>query len=88
MSGLATRASPAAELPPTSGTNESEEQTEEEEVDGEGIKAPLELLIEVKRLISVICSSITQIPADRSTECFIQALKKNLHCFVNSFGCN
>lgn len=50
MSGGKTRASPAAEPPPTYRTNEKEEQCEkeEEEVDGKDIKAPLELVIEVK----------------------------------------
>lgn len=48
MSGGETRASPAVEPPPTYGTNENEEQREEEEVDGKAIKAPLELVIEVK----------------------------------------
>lgn len=49
-----THAAPAAEPPPTCETNEEEEHTEEEEeVDGKVIKAPLELVIEVTRLISV-----------------------------------
>lgn len=50
MSGGETRASPAAGSPPTYGTNENAEQCEEEEkkVDGKDIKAPLELIIEVK----------------------------------------
>ncbi|XP_075875836.1 glutamate-rich protein 2 isoform X2 [Nelusetta ayraudi] len=47
VAGGATCASPAAEPPPTFGTNENEEQSEEEEeVDGKDIKAPLELVIE------------------------------------------
>lgn len=59
MSGGATCASPAAEPPPTFGTNENEEQSEEEEeVDGKDIKAPLELVIEVKRrIIGISCIS-------------------------------
>lgn len=53
MPGGATHAAPAAEPPPTRESNEEEEHTEEEEVDGKDIKAPLELVIEVTRLITV-----------------------------------
>lgn len=53
FSGGATHAATAAEPPPTCETNEEEEHTEEEEVDGKDIKAPLELVIEVTRLITV-----------------------------------
>lgn len=67
MSGGATCASPAAEPPPTYGTNENEEQSEaeEEEVDGKDIKAPLDLVIEVKRPIIAISCSIIQTLGDR-----------------------
>lgn len=51
MSGGETHSPPAAQPSPSSVTNENEEpceEEEEEEVDDKGIKAPLELVIEVK----------------------------------------
>lgn len=65
MSGGATCAPPAAEPPPTYETNGNEEQSEEEEVDGKDIKAPLELVIEVKRPIIGTSCSVIQTLGDR-----------------------
>lgn len=48
MPGGTTHAPPAVEPLPTHEANGEEEQTEEEDVEDEDIKAPVELIMEVK----------------------------------------
>lgn len=81
FSGGATHAAPAAEPPPTCETNEEEEHTEEEEVDGKDIKAPLELVIEVTRLITVSGTTFQTPVGGKKALMFYSDLKKTFYTF-------